>query len=147
MAPGDDRLPVQHDLDGLALDGDLEVVPLADRLVGLGARRGGGAKLGRRLRVGADAVHLARADRPAPDVRLEPAVAAEEDPGIRVRQREPQLLAVDVLGVGAVGQDVGNVLVDERRLLEPPIDLQDEVAVLPSLQRALSSACASLSAS
>ena len=106
------------------------MVPLADGFVGLGAGRGGGAQLGRRFGIHADAVELARADRPAPDVGLEPAVAAQIDAGIRIRQREFQLLAVDVLGVRAVGQDVGNVLVDERRFLEPPIDLEDEVAIL-----------------
>ena len=145
--PGDDGLAVERDLHGLAFDGDLEMVPLADRLVGLGAGRGGGAELGRCLGIDADAVDLARADRPAPDVGLKPAVAAEVDAGIRIRQREFQFLAVDVLGVGAIGQDVRDVLVDERRLLEPPIDLQDEVAdTRRSLQRALSP-LASLSAS
>ena len=38
-------------------------------------------------------------------------------------------LPADVPGMGAVRQNVGNVLVDEGRLLEPPIKLQDEVAV------------------
>src|SRR4051812_22453696 len=37
--PRDDGLPVQLDLDRLPLDGDLEMVPLAHRLVGLGTRR------------------------------------------------------------------------------------------------------------
>ena len=37
---------------------------------------------------------------------------------------------MDVLRVRAVGQDVRNVLVDERRFLEPPVDLEDEVAIL-----------------
>jgi hypothetical protein len=32
--------------------------------------------------------------------------------------------------MGAVRQDVGNILVEERRLFEPPIYLQNEIAVL-----------------
>ena len=136
VAPAMTVLPFKRHADGLALDGDLEVVPLADRLVGLRAGRGGGAELGRCLPVHADAVELARADRPAPDVGLEPAVAAQVDTGIGVRQREFQFLAVDVLGVGAVGQDIGDVLVDERRFLEPPVDLEDEVAIFDARSRA-----------
>ena len=75
------------------------------------------------------AIHLARSNRPAPDVHLKPAVATKEDARIRVRKRQPQLIAFNVLGVGAVGQDIGNILIDEWCFLEPPIQLQDEVAI------------------
>src|SRR5882672_5213881 len=51
--PGNDRLSVQHNLDRFPLDGDLEMVPFADRPVGLGAWRNGRTKVGRCLRVGA----------------------------------------------------------------------------------------------
>ncbi len=37
---------------------------------------------------------------------------------------------MNVASVGAIRQDVGNILVEERRLFEPPIHLQDEIAVL-----------------
>ena len=65
------------------------------------------------LRIHADAVHLARPDRPAPDVHLKEPVAAEKDTRIRVRQRQLHLLAVDVPGMRAVRQDIGDILVDE----------------------------------
>ena len=35
---------------------------------------------------------------------------------------------MNVPGVGAVGQDVGDVRVDVRRFLDPPVDMQLEVA-------------------
>ena len=134
-APGITVLPFRTTLTVLPSDRDLEPVPLADRLVGLHAGRDGGASSGGRPGIRADAVHLARADRPAPDVDLILAAAAEVDAGIGVGQREPQLLAVDVPGVGAVGQDVGDVSVDVGRLLDPPVDVQDEVAELASRTR------------
>ena len=52
------------------LDGDLEGVPLADVVVGIHLWRGGGLDRRGHLGIRAVAVHLARADRPAPDVEL-----------------------------------------------------------------------------
>src|SRR5262249_13371263 len=46
LRAGDDGLAVEYDRHGVAGRGDLEVVLLADRLIGLGARGGGGAQLG-----------------------------------------------------------------------------------------------------
>src|SRR5262245_24764325 len=100
--PGDDGLSVQHHLDGFAPHRDLEMVPFADRPVSPRAWRGGGAKVGRSPRVGPDAVQLARADGPAPDVHLELSVTAQEYAGGRIRQRQAQLLAANVARVGRV---------------------------------------------
>ena len=61
---------------------------------------------------------------------LLPVHVAEVDARVAVGQRELQLLAVDAPGVGAVGQDVGDVRVDVGRVLDPPVELEDEVAVL-----------------
>ena len=127
----DDGHAVQDDRDRLTPRRDLEMVPLAHRPVSLVPGGDGGAEVGRGVAAGPHGVHLARADGPAPDVDLVIAVAAEEDAGVGVGQRELQFFAVDVLRVRAVGQDVRDVLVDERRLLEPPVQPQHEVAVLP----------------
>src|SRR5262249_58628181 len=70
------------------------------------------------------------ADRPAPDVHLVPAGAAEVDAGVGVRQGQAQLLAPGVAGVRAVGQDVRDARVDVGRLLDAPVHAQDEVAEL-----------------
>src|SRR5437016_712633 len=66
----------------------------------------------------------------APDVDLEPSITAQEDAGIRIRQRHSHLLAMNVACVGAIRQDVGYILVEEGRLFEPPIHMQDEIAIL-----------------
>src|SRR5262249_6810236 len=115
---------------GVAASGDLKMVPLTDRLVRLGPGGGGGPQLGRRFGVGADAVHLAGANRPAPDVYLVAAGAAHVDAGVGVGQGQAQFLALDIACVRAVGQDVGDVRVEERGLLDAPVHLQDEVAEL-----------------
>src|SRR5579871_4318608 len=129
--PRDNGLSVQHNLDGFAPDGDLEMIPLADRLVRLGAWCGGGPKVGRCRRVGTDAVQFAGADRPAPDVNLELSIAAKEHAGIRIRKRHSHLLAMKVACMAAIRQDVGNILIEERSLFKPPIHLQDIIVVLP----------------
>ena len=56
---------------------------------------------------------------------------ANENAGIRVGQRELHLLAANVARVRAVRQDVGDIRIDVRRLLDAPVDLQHEVAELP----------------
>ena len=90
------------------------------------ARTSGGIVL-----VHAIAVDLARADGPAPDIDLALAVhVAQEDAGVAVGEAELDLLARDVAGVGAVGQDVGDIGVDEGGFLDAPIEPQDEVAEL-----------------
>ena len=61
---------------------------------------------------------------------LFPVHVAEVDPRVAVGELELDLLAVDVPRVGAVGEDVGDVRVLVRRLLDPPVELQDEVAEL-----------------
>ena len=126
---GDHRFSVQHDLHGLAFDRDLEMVPFADRFVGLGARGDGGTDIGRCLGIHPDAVHLARPDRPAPDIHLKKAVAAKEDTGISVGKGERSSLPWMSLACVPSGKIYGNVLVDERCFLEPPVELQDEVAI------------------
>src|SRR5262249_19855478 len=77
------------------------------------------------------------ADRPAPDVHLVPAGAAEVDAGVGVRQGQAQLLAPGVAGVRAVGQDVQDARVDVGSLLDAPVHAQDEVAELPLGPQAL----------
>ena len=137
VAPGITSLPLRT-VDRLALDGDLEVVPLADRAcrpasAGVTAARSSGGVFG--------SVRM-------PYISPEPIGqhqmltwwlpdAAEVDAGIGVGQGQLQLLAVDVPGVGAVGQDVGDVRVDVRRFLEPPVDVQLEVAELAVQPEAL----------
>src|SRR5262249_55247470 len=127
---GNDKLPVELDLHGFALHRDLEVVPLPDRVVGTRAGRDRRADVGRSLGARANAERLAGPDGPAPDIALVVAIATEKDARVGVGQRQPELLAIDTLGMGSVRQDVRDALVDERRLLEPPVEPQDEVAVL-----------------
>ena len=68
-------------------------------------------------------------------------VTAEVNTRVGVGQRDSQFLAEDVFRVRAVGQDIGDVLVDERRLLEPPVDEQDEVTILPLAPESLVTLC------
>src|SRR5271165_135697 len=124
----DDDLAVQDGPDRIAADGDLEPVPLADGVVGLHPGRHGRAELGRGAGIGADAIHLARADGPAPDVDLVGAGTPQIDSRIRVGQGQLEFHAMNVPGVGAVGQDVGNIRVCVRRFLDPPVHMQLEVA-------------------
>ena len=124
----DDDRAVQDGPDRVVADGDLEPVPLADGVVGLRPGCHGRAELGQGAGVGADAVHLARADGPAPDVDLVGAGTPQIDSRIRVGQGQFELLAMNVPGVGAVRQDVGNIRVCVRRFLDPPVHMQLEVA-------------------
>src|SRR5262249_15505771 len=54
--PGNDRLSVQRNLDRFPLPVDLELFPFAARRVGWGGGRTGRRRVGRCLRVGADAI-------------------------------------------------------------------------------------------
>src|SRR5688572_30621199 len=78
----DDLLPVEHDVDLLADERDLERVPLADVAIGVHLRRGGGTQRRRQALIAADAPQLAGTCRPAPDIHLRP--AAEQDSRVGV---------------------------------------------------------------
>ena len=125
----DHGFAVEHDRDGFSARGNLEFVPFADRFIGLSARGDGGAHFSGDFWVHADAIHFAGANRPAPNIHLVAGGAADVNAGIGVGQGEFEFLAFHVFGVGAVGQDVGNVWIDVRRVLDAPFEAEDVVAV------------------
>src|SRR5690606_22736878 len=78
----DDGLAVEDDGEAVALHGDLEAIPSADGRIGDFFRGHAGADFGGHLRIDAIAVHLARADRPAPHVHLALAATTEIDAAV-----------------------------------------------------------------
>ena len=75
----DDQLVVERDCQAVALQGDVERVPLANRIVSLHLRCHPGMNHGVQGCISQVAPHLARSDRPAPDVHLLLVLAAQED--------------------------------------------------------------------
>ena len=114
---------VEHDRDPVTPDGNLESVPLAHGLVGLVAWSHARPDLRRHRFVHAVAVELTRPDGPALDVDLVFAGPAQENTTVGIGQCQIQFFSLNVAGVRAVGQDVGDARIYVGRFFDPPVHM------------------------